>query len=86
MGVATSIEHKHGTRRHIGINVLELDWTALCPQFVSHSVESAGNLRFLATYEQKLRFVEAVIFATVVMYGIICAAWPAFYPVVISPV
>lgn len=64
--------------------LLEADWSQLCcPAFVTDTVASSRSLLFLRGHEQKLRFVEAVVFASAVLYVIVCAAWPAFHPDVI---
>lgn len=59
-------------------DLFETDWTLWFPSYVRKSIYSLSVLGSQQPFEKKLRLVEAVIFAGVVAYLIVCAAIPSF--------
>lgn len=56
----------------------EADWFVWLPPYVSQGIETSTTLRSFGTYEAKARFVEALIFAAVVVFIVAQAALPAY--------
>ena len=61
----------------------DMDWAEAdvmewFPVYVEDAIRNSHFLSTLSGFAHKLRFVESVVFATVVLLIIVQAAWPAF--------
>ena len=58
-------------------DIFETDWTLWFPTYCRGCINTIPCLKS-QPYNKKLRLVEAIIFASVVAYLIVCAAIPSF--------
>lgn len=58
------------------------DWFSYMPRAIVDIVE---GLKCLDSWTSKVRLVESIIFASVVVYVVSIAAWPAFHPLKVTP-
>ena len=56
----------------------ETDWIEYLPPYVAEAVYSSTWLAGLETYKAKVRFIEAVLFASIVVVVVAQAALPVF--------
>jgi hypothetical protein len=56
----------------------EADWIIWLPPYVAEAVATSRTCQCFQNFRTKVRFIEAVIFATVVLYIVAQAAMPAF--------
>jgi hypothetical protein len=60
------------------VKFTQADWLAYMPRAVVDIIE---GFRCLDSWPSKVRLVESIIFASLVVYGVSVAAWPAFHPI-----
>lgn len=56
----------------------EADLFVWLPSYVARAIDTSTTLRSFGTYEAKARFVEAVLFAAIVVFIVAQAALPAY--------
>lgn len=84
MDVASSVEmqplHSYTSSGEVDEDTpwTETDLFVWLPGYVGRSIETSSYLHGCSSRNAKLRFVEAVIFAVVVVYIVAVAAMPAY--------
>jgi hypothetical protein len=56
---------------------ISTDWMSMMPRFV---VDIVNGLKCLESWTSKVRLIESLVFASLVVYAVSIAAWPAFHP------
>ena len=56
----------------------ETDWVEWLPPYVEEAITQSRVLAGVSSYTSKVRLVESVLFAGVVLLIVMQAAWPAF--------